>query len=83
MGHLPKGRGIVLPEPDAGRLPNDGSEEVATPTSITGVVEAILEVSRHRKKLLDQLRSALESGNDAEALRFARELCGLQDGRKQ
>ena len=44
---------------------------------VTGLVDAILEVSRQRKAILDQVRSALLSGNDAEALRFARELCGL------
>lgn len=45
--------------------------------SLPGLVDAILEVGRERKTLLDQLRSALKSGNDAEALRFARKLCGL------
>jgi hypothetical protein len=44
---------------------------------VTGLVDAILEVSRQRKAILDQVRSALLSGNDAEALRFARKLCGL------
>src|ERR1700722_434035 len=45
--------------------------------SLSGVVDAILEVGRERKSLLDQMRSALLSSNDAEALRFARQLCGL------
>jgi hypothetical protein len=45
--------------------------------SISGVVNAILEVGNQRKALLGQLRSALDSGNDSEALGFARLLCGL------
>lgn len=53
------------------------AQAVATPTSLSGVVDAILEVSRQRKALLNQLRSALQSGNNAEALQLARQLCGL------
>jgi hypothetical protein len=45
--------------------------------SVPGLVDAILEVSRQRKIILDQVRSALLSGNDVEALRLARRLCGL------
>jgi hypothetical protein len=45
-------------------------------------VQAILDVGHQRQVLLDQLRSSLESGNDTEALRFARQYCGLTDGRK-
>jgi conjugal transfer/entry exclusion protein len=49
----------------------------AIPMSVSGVVDAILEVSRQRKPLLDQLRSVLQSGDDAKALQLARQLCGL------
>jgi hypothetical protein len=45
--------------------------------SLPGIVDAILEVSRQRKILLDQMRSALILGDDTEALRFARQLCGI------
>jgi len=45
--------------------------------SLSGVVDAILEVGRQRKALLAQLRIALEAGNDEEALNLARRLCGL------
>ena len=45
--------------------------------SRSGVLDAILEVSKQRTSLLGQLRSALLSGNDSEALGFARRLCGL------
>jgi len=44
-----------------------------------GVIEAILEVGRQRKAVLDRLRMALESGNNARALKLARQLCGLQN----
>jgi len=53
------------------------SRGVVTSIALSGVVDAILEVSRQRKALLDQLRAALQSGNNAEALQLARELCGL------
>jgi hypothetical protein len=44
-----------------------------------GVINAIREVGRQRKVLLDKLRAALESGNDSGALELARQLCGLQN----
>ena len=46
--------------------------------SLSGLVDAILEVGNQRKALLSRLRSALRSGSDSEALGFARQLCGLQ-----
>jgi len=45
--------------------------------SLSGVVEAILEVGRQRGTLLAQLRAALESGQEKEALALARRMCGL------
>lgn len=50
-----------------------------TDTSTLGVVHAILEVSRERKAVLDQLRAALKSGDSVRALELARQLCGLKD----
>ena len=47
--------------------------------NITGAVDAILEVGRQRKVVLDQLRTALQSGDDSQALDLARQLCGLQN----
>ena len=47
------------------------------PLSVPGLVDAILEVSRQRKSILDQVRSALLSGNDMDALQLVRKLCGL------
>jgi hypothetical protein len=54
-----------------------GDQAVGIPFAISGVVDAILEVSRQRKSLLDRMRSALQTGNDATALQLARQLCGL------
>jgi uncharacterized protein YjgD (DUF1641 family) len=47
--------------------------------SLSGVVDAILEVGRQRKAILDHLRNALQSGATEEVLALARQLCGLTD----
>lgn len=41
------------------------------------VVTAILEVGRQRRAVLDQMRAALECGQDEKALSLARKLCGM------
>jgi hypothetical protein len=75
---------IFPPESDSGNAATcDGAdvrksiETLSPPVSVAGVVDAILDVSRQRKALLDQARSALLSGDDAAALRCTRLLCGL------
>jgi conjugal transfer/entry exclusion protein len=58
-----------------------GSTGIAWPNSdlsVAGVVDAILEIGHQRRSLLSSLRSALESGDSAQALILARQLCGLQ-----
>jgi hypothetical protein len=45
--------------------------------ALSGVTDAIIEVGRQRKALLDQMRGALESGDTEQVLRLARNLCGL------
>jgi hypothetical protein len=45
----------------------------------TGMFDAALEISKARRATLEQMRRALECGNDTEALRHARTLCGLAD----
>jgi len=47
--------------------------------TLSGVTDAILEVGRQRKALLDQMRGALQSGDEEKALGLARQLCGLTD----
>jgi hypothetical protein len=81
----PMEHGILLLDANLSELRTGGPENIrcaesttkAGSLSVTGLVDAILEVSRQRKAILDQVRSALLSGNDVEALRFARKLCGL------
>ena len=57
--------------------PNNGTDQ-----TLSGVLDAALEISRERRETLANLRSALESGNDNEALKLAKELCGLTDEKK-
>lgn len=64
---------IPLPERREKRSASNGSQQASS----AAVVAAILEVGRQRKELLDKARTALLSGNDAEALRCTRQLCGL------
>jgi hypothetical protein len=47
--------------------------------SISGIVDAILEVGLERQGILDQLRAALVSVDNESALKLARKLCGLSD----
>jgi hypothetical protein len=52
-------------------------------SQVAGVFEAALEVGRRRRDLLEQMRKALENHNDQEALRLAKQLCGLEDEQKR
>ena len=52
-------------------------KQMSLEPNTAGVVDAILEVGRQRRTLLENLRAALESGDEPKALRFARQLCGL------
>jgi hypothetical protein len=47
--------------------------------NLRGLVDAAIEIACKRRKTLNRLRAALEIHDDAEALRVARELCGLED----
>jgi Flp pilus assembly pilin Flp len=51
---------------------------LSTPNgSVSGTVDAIIQVGEERNRLLHQLRSALIAGNDSDALQLARCYCGL------
>jgi hypothetical protein len=50
---------------------------LATEPDFSGVFDRAIEIGRRRADTLRQLRSALESGDDALALSIAREVCGL------
>jgi hypothetical protein len=47
--------------------------------NVPAVVEAILEVSRQRRDLLDEMRGALQSGDSERALKLLSQYCGLTD----
>lgn len=47
--------------------------------SVNGVIDAIMEVGAQRTALLGNMRRALMTGNEKQALSFARQLCGLPD----
>jgi hypothetical protein len=42
-----------------------------------GLVEAAMEISRKRTQMMEQMRKALETGDDKQALSLARILVGL------
>ena len=47
--------------------------------TLTGLVDTAIEIARGRQEALQRLRTALETRDDKAALRFARELCGLEN----
>jgi hypothetical protein len=47
--------------------------------ALKGLVDAAIEIAQARRKILQHMRAALEAGDNAEALKFARELCGLEN----
>ena len=55
------------------------TEEKIEIRNLNGLIDAAIEIGRERRDVLQRMKVALESGNDAEALRFARQLCGLED----
>lgn len=44
-----------------------------------GLLEAAREIGRKRQDVLQQMKAAYERGDDAEALRLGKELCGIED----
>lgn len=46
--------------------------------SLSRLAEAALEIARRRRETLVRLRAALERGDNVEALRLAKELCGVK-----
>ena len=46
-------------------------------TNLAGLLDAALEIALRRRNTLLRLRAALEQGNDTQALKLARELCGI------
>jgi hypothetical protein len=60
----------------------EGEVFMQQPTGIQpklGVIDAVIEVSRWQAKTLDEMRVALERGDQEEALQKARAICGLDE----
>jgi hypothetical protein len=51
----------------------------ATGESLSGLVDAALEIASRRRDTLARLREALKVGDEPNALKLAAELCGLDD----
>jgi hypothetical protein len=47
--------------------------------SLSGLVDAALEISNRRRAILERMREAFELGKDQEALSLAKELCGVNN----
>jgi hypothetical protein len=56
--------------------------QVGETLNLKGVLNAALEITGKRRDTLARLRAALEQGNDVEALKLARELCGVDHEQK-
>jgi hypothetical protein len=44
-----------------------------------GLLDVALAIGRKRNEVLHRMRSAFERGDDAEALKLGKELCGIED----
>ncbi len=63
-------------------LSGRGSDLMSDNLSLSGVLNAALEIADKRRETLARLRAALEKGDDTEALKVARALCGVDDEQK-
>jgi hypothetical protein len=52
---------------------------MADDSRLRGLVDMALQIAGTRMETLGRLRAALVNSEDAEALKFARELCGLEN----
>jgi hypothetical protein len=43
-----------------------------------GVLDAALEIGRQRLDILQRMKAAFDRGDETEALRLGKELCGLE-----
>ena len=44
-----------------------------------GLVAAAIEIGRARQNLIQQMRFAFERGDNSEAMRLGKELCGIEE----
>jgi hypothetical protein len=50
---------------------------------LAGVLDAAVDVSRRQAKIIEEMRDALERGDEEEALKKAHELTGVPTNRKR
>jgi hypothetical protein len=53
-------------------------DQITDGLNLGGLIDAALQIAGKRRETLYRLRTALENCDDTEALKFARELCGLE-----
>jgi hypothetical protein len=57
-------------------------ESKLTEGNLKGLVDAAIEIGHKRHDILQRMRSAFECGDNTEALRLGRELCGFENEEK-
>jgi hypothetical protein len=60
-----------------------GKKAKPKPPELAGVLDAVLDVSRRQAKIIEEMRAALDRGDNEEALNRARELTGVRSKRGQ
>jgi len=50
---------------------------VAEGSRISGTLDAAMKIGAARREILRKMRAAFQQGNEAEALKLARQLCGI------
>lgn len=48
-------------------------------SSLSGFVDAALEIARKRTETLEHLRTALENDDIEDVVKYAKDLCGIED----
>jgi hypothetical protein len=51
------------------------------PSSLRGVIDAALEITRQRKDTLRQMKAAILEDDTDEVMRLAKDLCGVEDAK--
>jgi hypothetical protein len=62
-----------------GKISKAGHRDNVKGIDLDGVLDAALEIARRRRDTLAGLRAALETGNQEQAIKLAKALCGLAD----
>ena len=71
-----------LPQDAESPVPAQRITQADGESTLSGVLEAALEIARKRRETLARMREALENGNDAQVIEIAREFFGVDDEKK-